>query len=153
MVNTRGYFGIGIYQPKTIENVGTLWRSAYQMGAAFIFVIGARYKNSIKASDTYKAYRHIPLFEYKTFDEFQEARPYGAQLVGIEFNDASVPLETFKHPATAIYILGSEDTGLPKHVVAKCQHVVELPAVRQPSYNVAVAGSLVMYSRMFIKNP
>jgi len=28
------YFGIGIYQGKTESNVGTLWRSAYQLGAA-----------------------------------------------------------------------------------------------------------------------
>lgn len=31
----RGYYGIGIYHPKTTENVGTLWRSAHNFGADF----------------------------------------------------------------------------------------------------------------------
>lgn len=30
----RGFFEIGIYRGKTPSNVGTLWRSASQMGAA-----------------------------------------------------------------------------------------------------------------------
>lgn len=38
----RGYFGIGIYKPKTNTNIGTLWRSVFQLGAAYIFVIGQR---------------------------------------------------------------------------------------------------------------
>ena len=38
----RGYFGVGIYQPKHWENVGTLWRSAYQLGASFLVVVGSR---------------------------------------------------------------------------------------------------------------
>lgn len=34
MISNRGYFEIGVYHPKTPMNVGTLWRSAYQLGAA-----------------------------------------------------------------------------------------------------------------------
>lgn len=45
----RGYFEIGIYNNKTPSNLGTLWRSAYQLGAAGIFVIGQRYPK--QASD------------------------------------------------------------------------------------------------------
>ena len=29
-----GYFGIGVYNSKSAENVGTLWRSAYMLGAS-----------------------------------------------------------------------------------------------------------------------
>lgn len=39
---TEGYFGIGILQGKTEGNQGTIWRSAFQFGAAFVFTIGAR---------------------------------------------------------------------------------------------------------------
>ena len=58
----RGYFEIGIYQGKTPANLGTLWRSAFQLGAAGIFLIGNRFKKH--ASDTTSAYRHIPLRQY-----------------------------------------------------------------------------------------
>ena len=36
---------------------------------------------------------------------------------------AGEPLETFKHPDRAVYILGSEDTGLPESVVQVCSFV------------------------------
>ena len=58
------------------------------------------------------------------------------------------PLEEFIHPRNAIYILGSEDHGVPKAVVRGCREVVSLECVNYGSYNVAVAGSLVMYDRM-----
>lgn len=101
------------------------------------------------------------------------------------------PLETFKHPDQAIYILGSEDTGLPDSIVqvplprsaptflpSPCfafsetlrreaflcvraltsrlrtrgaqaaTHHVALPSERYESYNVAMAGSIVMYDRI-----
>lgn len=63
----RGYFGIGIINGKTPENLGTLWRSANLYGAAFIFTVGKRYKR--QSSDTPNTPRHIPLFEYQSLDD------------------------------------------------------------------------------------
>lgn len=68
-------------------------------------------------------------------------------LVGVEMG--GVALSEYKHPKTAIYLLGAEDRGLPDHVQAQCQAIVSLEAVNMLSYNVAVAGSLVMYSRVY----
>lgn len=138
-----GYFEIGIYYPKTVENVGTLWRSAFQLGAAGIFTIGHRYQR--QASDTLKTACNIPLRMYKTWEEFLECRPHGSQLVGIEIGGKA--LSTFSHPALAVYLLGSEDNGLPPFVAEQCQHIVSIESIRTASYNVAVAGSLVMYHR------
>lgn len=141
---TRGYFEIGIFRGKTPANVGTIWRSAYQMGAAGIFTIGQRYPK--QASDTTQAYRHIPLREYATFDDFLAAVPYDCQIIGVEMGGKA--LGQFTHPERAIYLMGAEDAGLPKDVIAKCHRLVSLPSVRSNSYNVSVAGSLVMYDRM-----
>ncbi|MEZ4868122.1 MAG: RNA methyltransferase [Caldilineaceae bacterium] len=139
-----GYFGIGVYQIKRGANVGMLWRSAYQLGAAFLFTIGTRYKP--QADDVFKSWREIPLFRYDTFAQMQGAAAYSCQLVGIEMG--GVPLPDFVHPERAIYLLGAEDGGLPKEIQTHCHQVVSLPAVRLASYNVAVAGTLVMYDRM-----
>ena len=144
---TRGYFEIGVYHVKSKCNIGTLWRSAYQLGAAGIFTIGRRYTG--QASNTCKAERHIPLRHYTDWEEFCVGRPLGAQLVGIEMGGRS--LSTFTHPQRAIYLLGAEDHGLPDGIIRHCQHVVSLDAVRQASYNVSVAGSIVMYHRQFMR--
>lgn len=141
----RGYFEIGIYHGKTTENLGTLWRSAHQLGAAGIFLIGRRFKK--QASDTPKAYRHIPLREYKSFEHFQDSRPYNCSLIGVEMG--GINLSGYTHPERATYLLGAEDHGLPENVIDKCQHIISLEAINTASYNVAVAGSLVMYHRQF----
>jgi tRNA G18 (ribose-2'-O)-methylase SpoU len=140
----RGFFAIGIQNTKTEMNVGTLWRSANLMGASYIFTIGRRYKR--QASDTMQTWRHIPLINYETFDEFYKALPYDCQLVGIELDDKSIPLKEFTHPERAIYLLGAEDNGLTKEAIDKCHHIVQLPG--DHSMNVAVAGSIVMYDRI-----
>lgn len=142
---TRGYFEIGIFRAKTETNLGTLWRSAYQLGAAGIFTIGRRYKP--QSSDTYKATRHIPFREFATFDEFYAALPNSCQLIGVEMGGK--PLGEFTHPERACYLLGAEDSGLPPDVMRRCHRLVSLQAIVTPSYNVAVAGSLVMYDRVF----
>ncbi len=139
----RGYFGIGIYQTKTPANIGTLWRSAQNFGAAFIFTIGQRYRN--QSSDTTAAPRHIPLYHYLDFDHFQAARPLDCLLIGVEQSDNSQALESFDHPERAIYLLGAEDNGLPPPVIDRCQHVVHISTPM--CLNVAVAGSIVIYHR------
>jgi tRNA G18 (ribose-2'-O)-methylase SpoU len=148
MIEAMGYFEIGIYQPHNGVNIGTLWRSAQQLGAAGIFTIGRRYQR--QASDPFETEEHIPLRCFATFEDFLAARPMGAQLIGIEIG--GIPLSKFCHPERAIYLLGSEATGLPDKVLEKCSTVIALEAVRQPSYNVAVTGSIVMYHRVFMQN-
>lgn len=144
-VPMRGYFEIGIYNPKTAANVGTLWRSAYQLGASGIFTIGQRCKK--QSSDTTQAWRHIPLREYGDMDHFLHCGPVGCLLVAVEMGGSA--LSGYAHPERAIYLLGAEDHGLPDKVLSRCHSLVSLEAVRTASYNVAVAGSLVMYHRLF----
>lgn len=147
------YFEIGIYHPRNALNIGTLWRSAYQLGAAGIFTIGKPYKH--QTSDTASAEYNIPLRCFATFEELLAVRPLGAQLVGVELpvpgqvGQNAIPLAQFRHPTQAIYLLGAESSGLPPAVLAQCNALIYLEAVRSASYNVAVTGSIVMYHRMF----
>lgn len=140
----RGFFEIGIFRSKTPANVGTLWRSAYQLGAAGIFTVGKRYPR--QASDTVAAHRHIPLREFQDTDDLWGALPYDCPVVAVEMGGK--PLSQFRHPERAVYLLGAEDHGIPASVLGRCHHVISLPAVRVESYNVAVAGSLVMFDRL-----
>lgn len=143
MDKTRGYFGIGVYRSKTEANIGTLWRGAYQLGADFIFTVGRRYKK--QCSDTYKTWRHIPLFEYDSIEQLLNVI-HDCQIVAIEMGGK--PLPEFNHPERCVYLLGAEDNGLPKPLIDKCHRIVSIPSIRRNSYNVAQAGTLVMYDRM-----
>ena len=139
----RGYFGIGVWHPKHGVNIGTLFRSATIFGAAFVFTVGRRYQR--QASDTPKAWRHVPLWHFETVDELVRVSPYSAPIVGVELTDTAHRIETFCHPPRAVYLLGAEDHGLPPSMLARCHAVVRLPG--EFSMNVSSAGTVVMYDR------
>lgn len=138
-----GFFGIGILNGKTPENVGTLWRGAYQLGADFIFTVSRRY--SPQHSDTYKTWRHVPLWRFASVAQLRNVLPRECLLIGVEEGGTDLP--SFSHPERCAYLLGAEDHGLTDEARAACHSVVTIPAIRQQSYNVAQAGTLVMYDR------
>ena len=140
---TNEFFGIGIQNGKTPENLGVLWRTAQNMGASFIFTIGNRYAK--QASDTHNAVKTMPYFHYETFQDFYKHLPKGARLVGVEMTAEAEPLEDFHHPRRCVYLLGAEDHGLTKEAIEKAHFLVQFPS--ENSLNVAVAGSIVLYDR------
>jgi tRNA(Leu) C34 or U34 (ribose-2'-O)-methylase TrmL len=140
----RGFFSIGIFYPKKDVNIGTLWRSAHVLGAAYIFTIGNKYRR--QKSDTTAAYKSLPLFEYTNFEEFKKAMPRDSKLVAIELDEKAIPIEKFSHVEQSVYLLGSERIGLPKEVLKECDTIVQLPGAQ--CLNLSVAGSLVMYDRV-----
>lgn len=143
----RGFFGIGVYRPKTEMNIGTLWRSAHLLGAAYLFTVGARYRR--QPTDTTGAAKHVPLFAYEDMDDLlaHMTCDVDAPLIGIEMHERSRPLPEFTHPKAGVYLLGSEDRGLPSEVVARCHRLLEVPTLGYGSLNVATAGSIVLYDR------
>lgn len=147
----RGWFEIGVYRPRHGQNVGTLLRSAYQLGAAGVFVIDGKLRR--QSSDTCHTDRHLPVREYASWEQFVATRPAGAELVAVESPEYGGRwLSTFTHPDRALYILGNESAGIAPEIVRQCNRVVSIESLRQPSYNVAVAGSLVMYHRLASRN-
>lgn len=146
----RGYFGIGIAAGKSPENLGGLWRTAHALRAAYIFTIGARYPK--QASDTTKAWRHVPLFEYDDEEAFLRAIPKDCDLVAVECGYGRPrPLPTFCHPERAVYVLGAEDRGVPEALLAHANRLVQIPG--DVCLNVATAGSIVMYDRTAKTSP
>ena len=143
---SQGWHAIGIYRGKSEMNHGTLWRSAYQMGAAFIFTVQARHKLAPGTADTTSAWSHLPCFRFDSFEQLQSSEPEACAIVAVEMGGQ--PLETFRHPPRAIYLLGAEDDGLPQKVLDQCHYHVSLPTVRSASMNVAAVGSTLLYDRL-----
>lgn len=140
---TTTFFGIGIQNGKTPENLGVLWRTAQNLGASFIFTIGKRYAN--QACDTHNAVKSLPYYHYKDFNDFFEHLPKGVRIVGVEKTKNAANLETFSHPKRCAYLLGAEDNGLTIEAMERCHFLVQFNS--EFSLNVAVAGSIVLYDR------
>jgi tRNA(Leu) C34 or U34 (ribose-2'-O)-methylase TrmL len=139
----RGFFGIAIWKPKTTDNVGTLWRTAHALGAAYLAVIAGRYRR--QPSDVWASTRHVPMFTYDTFDAFYANLPDACRLVAVEKCDGARDLVGYGHPDQAVYLLGPEDGSLSPTILARCHSRVIIPG--DGCYNLAVAGALVMYDR------
>lgn len=143
-MKTRGYFGLALYHPKKSTNWGSLVRTANLLECSFIAAIGPRYP--IQASDTLKTHKHVPVFEFATFEEFKKScKPMECSLIAIEMDDRAKDLKGFTHPERAIYMLGAEDHGIPPKILQECDQIVKLKG--RYSMNVAVAGSIVLYHR------
>mgnify|MGYP001168151943 CR=1 FL=1 len=138
-------FAIGMWHSKTAYNLISLQRSATQLGAQFVFSISDRMKNKEPLKQRVQG-ETIPIHEYKTLLDFSmDTISNEYEWVCIEMG--GIPLNKFVHPKKAIYILGSEDSGISSMLRSACKHVIELSSVRSASFNVAVAGTMVMYDR------
>lgn len=136
-------FAIGIVNTKNCLNIGTLMRSALNLGASMVFTVGRRYKK--ECSDTQNTFKQIPLIHFENWQDFLEHCPHAWIPVAVEICEGAVDIKDFKHPKEAIYILGAEDHGLPKEAL-KIKNKIYIPTNR--CMNVAVTGSIVMYDRM-----
>lgn len=142
-MSTRGFaFGIGVERIKRQVNVGTLWRSAFNLGADFLFTVGQRYER--QSSDVPGTPRYIPLLHFASWDAY--AGPFAWTPIAIERVPGAIDLRDFEHPENAVYILGPEDGHLSDEALSRAKHVVSIPS--RDCFNVSVAGALVMYDRI-----
>lgn len=139
----RGYYGIGMFEPKTLDNFGGIMRSAHAFGADFVFTIGNRYIK--EATDTTKAERHLPLFHYNDWSDFLEHLPKDTDIVAVEITEKATSLEEYHHPERAVYLLGGEDRTLPPEVLKDCTTVKKINT--SLCLNVASCATVVMYDR------
>lgn len=142
--NSNGYYGIGILNNTLELNIGTLWRTAFILGASFIYTVDKKYKP--QSSDVTAAWTRIPLYHYHSVEDLKNNIPYSTKLIGVELTEKAAPLADFQHPARAVYLLGNEQIGLSSKVLDQCHQTIQLPG--SYSLNVAVTGSIIAYDRV-----
>ncbi len=135
---------IGLYNPKTPVNVGSVMRAAGCYQAQEVRYCGERFARAAKFhTDTKQAARRIPLV---SCDDLSADLPADCQIVCIEFAEGATALPEFVHPANAIYLFGPEDGSLPQEVVDKADHVVYIPTVG--CMNLAATVNVVLYDKL-----
>ena len=145
----RGFSAIGLVNPKNSINVGSALRAAGCFDASLFVVSGLRperYMGRI-ASDTQKAYRHIPVI--RIHDVF-DAVPYDCVPVAVDLVPNAKDLRQFTHPERAFYIFGPEDGTLGNAVVGRCKYAVMVPTMY--CMNLAATVNVVLYDRMLKRN-
>lgn len=138
----RGYSAIGLCRPKTPANVGSVLRAADCYRAALVVMDGNRFPATVPTNTT-QAHRRIPFLRV---DDVMDACPYDCIPVVVELEPGATPIQDFKHPERAFYILGPEDGSVPKAISERCQHHVYVPT--NGCMNLAATANVVLFDRM-----
>lgn len=137
----RGYAAIGLDRPKSPVNLGGVLRAAGCYGASLVVIGGDRMGKF--ATDTMKAWRHIPCIETR---DVMDAIPFGAIPVVVELCERSHSLLNFVHPERAYYIFGPEDGSVRKSIIESAPCVVQIPM--NGCMNLAATANVVLYDRV-----
>ena len=141
---SRGFCCIGLDNPKTPANVGSIMRAAGCYSAASVFYSGNRYQKAKQfITDPQKNYRHIPL---TWIDNLHDAIPFDCVPVAIDLIDGAQSLVEYEHPERAFYIFGAEDNTLGRRITSWCRDVVYVPT--NGCMNLAAAVNVVLYDRI-----
>ena len=139
-----GHAFIGLINPKTPSNVGTIMRASGCYGVEKVFYTGQRYNYARQfVTDTQDVHERIPLL---WVENIQAAVESGMRLVAVELAEGATPLPEYQHPENALYIFGPEDSSVPQEVLNLCQDVVYIPTIG--CMNLAATVNVLLYDRM-----
>lgn len=136
---------IGLTNPKSPSNVGSVMRAAGCFSADSVYYTGTRFERAAKFhTDTKDLVSKIPL---KSVDSLLGLNDCDAEaeIVCIELVEGATALPDFEHPDNAYYIFGPEDGSLSQDVVNRADHVVYIPTVG--CLNLAATVNIVLYDR------
>jgi len=139
-----GYACIGLDNPKSPDNVGSIMRAAGCYGVHSVFYTGQRYaRASALRTDTKQVHLQIPL---TGVDDLRQVIPLGCVPVGVELVPNAKPLPEYTHPQRAFYIFGPEDGNLNSELAAFCEDIVYIPT--HGCMNLAATVNVVLYDRL-----
>lgn len=139
------YSAIGLFHPKTTNNIGSVLRAAGNFDIAMVAACGKRYSKA--PTDTMKAIRRIPLLEV---NDLKEVVPYDCVPVAVDLIHGAQNLVEYSHPKRAFYIFGPEDGILGKQVLDWCRDVIYVPT--NGCMNLAGSVHVVLYDRLLKSN-
>jgi tRNA(Leu) C34 or U34 (ribose-2'-O)-methylase TrmL len=137
----RGYSAIGLVNPKTPANVGSVLRASQIYGSKLVAIEGRRI--AVRAStDTMKAWRHLPVLHC---EDLKPVVPFDCVPVAVDLVDDAESLFSFDHPERAFYVFGPEDGTLGKRHLEWCARRVMIPTAG--CMNLAACVNVVLYDR------
>ncbi|MFV1984541.1 MAG: TrmH family RNA methyltransferase [Thiohalomonadales bacterium] len=139
---------IGLVNPKSPENVGSVMRAAGNFSVSSVLYTGKRYPRALMRNPDLpdmhrKVSLNIPLSE--VFCIIEDA-PENKSIVCVEFAENAIPLPEYQHPHNAFYIFGPEDGTISQTIIDRADSVVFIPTIG--CMNLAATVNVVLYDRM-----
>ncbi len=135
---------LGLLNPKTPSNVGSVMRAAgcYQVNS--VHYTGQRYGRAAKFNtDTHHSKQDIPLIGVNCL---LQSVPKKMDIVCVELVVGAIPLPAYEHPEKAFYLFGPEDGSISQQIIDKANAVVYIPT--QGCMNLAATVNVLLYDRL-----
>jgi len=148
LLNEKNNVSIGLINPKSPQNVGSVMRAAGNFRVNSVVYTGKRYPRALMRNpdlpDMHRKVSHgISLTEINCV--IGDA-PADLKIVCIEFAEGAIPITEYQHPQNAFYIFGPEDGTISQSVIDRADDVVYVPTVG--CMNLAATVNVVLYDRM-----
>lgn len=139
---------IGLLNPKSPDNVGSVLRAAGNYRVDSVFYSGDRYLRALQRNPntpnvSRKVSEHIP---NTGVANLVDAVAGNMHIVCVEFAENAIPLPEYQHPDNAFYIFGPEDGTITQEIIDKADAVVYIPTVG--CMNLAATVNVVLYDRL-----
>lgn len=139
---------IGLFNPKSPDNVNSVRRAAGNFHVDSIFYTGKRYPRAMKLNPgsvnmNRDVSLNIPVTGVTCL--VNEAID-NMKIICVEFAEDAISLPGFQHPNNALYIFGPEDGNLSQDIIDKADAVIYIPT--KGCMNLAAAVNVVLYDRL-----
>ncbi|HEU0086011.1 MAG TPA: TrmH family RNA methyltransferase [Candidatus Paceibacterota bacterium] len=147
-----------LYNIRSTENVGAMFRTADAAGIGKIYLVGYtpapldRFgrKNSRLSKASLGAEEFVPWESAKSISALiARLKKDDYQVIGVEQDSRSIDYKKLKlkKSSKSAFIMGAEVTGIPKNVLDKCDVIIEIPMQgKKESLNVSVALGVVLFN-------
>jgi len=144
-----------LYNIRSVENVGAMFRTADAVGINKIYLTGYTSapldRFGRKRGDLAKS--ALGAEEFVSWEQKKNVFPLIAKLkkerffiIGIEQDKNSTDYKKVKLKQKNAFIVGAEVTGIPKNVLKKCDIIAEIPMRgKKESLNVSVALGIALF--------
>ncbi len=140
----RPHAALALCHTRFDVNLGVAVRSAEAAGLREVFVVGRKdlFKSPARGTDLLLPLRHAP----DAAALVRMAREADYQIVAVQQTPRSVPYHQADYPPRPLFVLGTEDDGIPGNLRVAADIVVEIPMYGViDSLNVAAAATCVMF--------
>jgi len=135
---------IGLSNPKSPTNVGSVMRAAGCYDVNNVFYTGTRYDRAMKLNtDTKQASNQIPLVQLQHLLDNKED---DVKVICVDLVEGATPLPNFQHPKKALYLFGPEDGTLKQQLINQADAVVYVPT--KGCMNLAATVNVLLYDRL-----
>ena len=147
---------------RSTHNIGSIFRTCEGFGVKKIILSGYSPYPKLQGDDrlphlaekltdqihkTALGAETMVVFEHRDIPNFDQLKQHGFQIVGLEQDNRSIPLNDYKAPDKIALLIGEEVNGIPDDLRAMCDDLLEIPMQGQKeSFNVSVATGIALYA-------